>query len=162
MKTFKYEAKLWRGWDRPRDPFTDGDTIWFLVDLGLRTYHASDFRVYDYDAPETFRPSNKSEFLHGKLATMVAEELFENEEAAYGIINIEVYKDGKYGRWLENAHLKTVGDLYKNYMTHIGLYKIKPYDNPTRDVLEGLSAKARKAHPKVYEKWREMYKEFFI
>lgn len=161
--TFKYEAKLWEGWDDQRDPFTDGDTIWFLCDLGLKTYHASDFRVFDFDAPETWRPSTKVEFLHGKLATMVAKEIFVKEQEVYKIINLEVYKDGKYGRWLFDSYLRVIEDNYVSFMQHLGLTKQKPYPEiPNKDILERLSSRTRKVFPDVCKEWKERYSEFFI
>ena len=161
--TFNYEAKLWEGWDKYKDPFTDGDTIWFLCDLGVRTYHASDFRVFDFDAPETWRPSTKVEFLHGKLATMVAKKIFTEEQEKHGVIQLEVYKDGKYGRWLFNSYLNIIEDDYVNFMRHLGLVKSKPYpENPTADILDKLANRVVKIFPDVYNEWKNKYKEFFI
>jgi len=160
MKTFDYEAKLWYGWDKPKKPVTDGDTIWFLIDQGTRNYHASDFRILDYDAPETRGAKTRTEYLHGKLATVVAEELLVAEGP---LIKIITHDKGKYGRWLAEILLERQPLDYVGTMKSLGLEKQRPYPKELdlSFVLQ-LGEKVLENLPASHKTWMDEYvnKEF--
>ncbi|MFK5949865.1 MAG: thermonuclease family protein [Methylococcales bacterium] len=92
MNTFyKYNAKVLR--------VVDGDTIDATVFLGFNVTMKIRFRLLDFDAPETYRPSSKEEKEAGELATSALKKLIADKD-----VIIESRKFGKY-RYLARIYL---------------------------------------------------------
>ena len=93
----KYEYKL--------DPFfvyaakilrvVDGDTVDALIDIGFGMSTKQRLRIDDFDAPESWRPRNEAEKIHGEAAKARAKELLEGKDV---IVNTSKAV-GIYGRY---------------------------------------------------------------
>ena len=88
---YEYKAVLVR--------LLDADTFDAKVDLGFNISVMYRFRVRDYDAPETWRPSNDKELEHGSRATEFAKKLLEVP------FTIKSYGIGIYGRYSADVTL---------------------------------------------------------
>jgi len=84
---YQYKAKVIR--------VVDADTVDAELELGFGIKMTQRFRIDDYDAPETWRPRNESEYKHGALATKRAVELLLNKELLFRSSKIP----GIYGRY---------------------------------------------------------------
>jgi len=73
----------------------DGDTADFEIDLGFHIKTKIRGRFLDVDTPERGH-------LEYKAATSVLETMLEKASKGKEYIDLEVYKTGKYGRWLVN------------------------------------------------------------
>ena len=80
----------------------DADTVDAAVDMGFGITMVQRFRVNDYDAPETWRPSNAKEKEHGLAATNRANELLVGKDilikstkvaGIYGIFGATIWLD---------------------------------------------------------------------
>jgi micrococcal nuclease len=81
----------------------DGDTMEFIVDLGMKTFVKDRVRLFGIDTPEIFGVKKESEeYAQGVRAKRRAEELL-----ASGDIWIKTVKDkeGKYGRYLAEVKI---------------------------------------------------------
>lgn len=87
---FEYEAEVTR--------VVDGDTYDVNVDLGFNIKMSMRVRMKDVDTPETWRPRNLEENVHGEQATAFVLKTFEE---ANNKITIRTYKAGAsiYGRY---------------------------------------------------------------
>lgn len=111
---YRYKAKVIN--------IVDGDTVDCSVDLGFQTIVTKRFRIKDYDAPETWRPSNDKERIHGEKATEVAAELLFGKE-----ITLESSKyPGIYNRYLAKITLPD-GRNFATVMKEKGLEKQERY-----------------------------------
>lgn len=110
---YQYKAKLIR--------VVDGDTIDASVDVGFGIWVTQRFRIEDFDAPETFRPSCEAEKVHGLKAKERAIELLGNE------FLIESSKvPGIYGRY--GAKITLLGGRnFADIMIEEGLQKLDNY-----------------------------------
>lgn len=98
----------------------DGDTVDCTVDLGFNLFKKVRFRILNIDTPETYRPRNEAEKVHGLAATARAEELL-----LYQTLLVETGKFGKY-RWLASIVLADGRD-YAAVMKVEGFEKRKSY-----------------------------------
>lgn len=106
------EAKLLR--------IVDGDTLDLEVDLGFYTYQRIRVRLNGIDTPEIFGVKKGSEeYTKGQVASDATKEWFDTH-APDGMVLLQTYKAGKYGRWLAdvrdldtnnhlNEHLEALG-----------------------------------------------------
>ena len=100
----------------------DADTVDASVDMGFGISMNQRFRINDYDAPETWRPRNEAENIHGKAATQRAIELLVGKDILIKSTKVA----GIYGRfgatiWLED------GRNYAEVMINEGFTKKKNY-----------------------------------
>lgn len=114
IQLYQYKAKVIR--------VVDADTVDAEVDVGFGLTMTQRFRVNDYDAPETYRPRNEAEKVHGKLATAKAIELLMGKDVLLKSTKVA----GIYGRfgadiWLEN------GENFIEVMINEGYEKKKNY-----------------------------------
>ena len=96
IQLYQYKAKIIR--------VVDADTVDADVDVGFGLTMRQRFRLNDYDAPETFRPRNEAEKIHGKKATERAIELLIDKDILLKSTKVA----GIYGRfgadiWLEDG-----------------------------------------------------------
>ena len=100
----------------------DGDTIKAVIDLGFNLTFTGVFRILDLDTPETYRPKNDAEKLHGLQATAFAEKLLLNKT-----VTIKTQKKvGIYGRYLAHIILSD-GRIFSEIMIEQGYQKKKSY-----------------------------------
>lgn len=100
----------------------DADTVDAELDLGFGITMTQRFRINDYDAPETWRPRNEDEKLHGELATLRAIDLLMNKKLIFESTKLPgIY--GRYGAtiWLED------GSNYAEVMINEGFQKRENY-----------------------------------
>jgi len=114
IELYQYKAKVIR--------VVDADTVDAAVDMGFGIVMHQRFRVDDWDAPETFRPRNEAEKIHGKAATERAIELLMDKDILLKSTKVA----GIYGRfgatiWLED------GSNYVEVMISEGFSKKKTY-----------------------------------
>ena len=96
---YKYKATIIR--------VVDADTVDAQVDVGFSITITHRFRLFNYDAPETWRPLTESEKTHGYKATKRATELLLNKT-----LNITTEKDiGIYGRYICSIELEDGKDF---------------------------------------------------
>lgn len=114
IELYVYKAKITR--------VVDADTVDADVDLGFGITMSQRFRINDYDAPETWRPSNEAEKAHGNSATTRAIELLLNKE-----VYLESSKvPGIYGRYSGTIWLED-GSSFANIMITEGYEKLDSY-----------------------------------
>ncbi len=111
---YQYKAKLIK--------IVDGDTIDAAVDVGFGITVSQRFRIDDFDAPETFRPTCDAERLHGLKAK---ERITELLSCDYFIIESSKVP-GIYGRYGAKITLPD-GRILKDVMISEGLTKLKIY-----------------------------------
>lgn len=80
---YQYKGKI--------ESVTDGDTVVITLDLGMRIFHTSVFRVYGINAPETSTSEGKKVKEYVKYVLPVGKDVL-----------VKTYKDKKekYGRYL--------------------------------------------------------------
>lgn len=103
----------------------DGDTFEFWVDLGFEVKRKITIRHQKYNAPETFRPRNEAERLHGEQAKKLGYQLLKNTEVEL-VSYRRAYKKGAYCRYLAYIILPD-GNEYGEVMTAAGMAKKKTY-----------------------------------
>jgi len=111
---YKYKGKVLR--------VVDADTVDAELDLGFGITMKQRFRIDGYDAPETWRPINEAEKIHGKEATRRAIQLLVKEELIFNTSK-EV---GIYGRYGAKIFLKDGRD-YGEIMIEEGFAKKNEY-----------------------------------
>jgi micrococcal nuclease len=111
---YKYRAEVTR--------VVDADTFDAIVDLGFGIKATYRFRINDYDAPETWRPSCEAEKIHGKEATARAIELVINKP----VILRSTKLPGIYGRYGADIWLED-GRNYVEVMISEGFTKKEDY-----------------------------------
>lgn len=85
---YKYKGKIFN--------IVDADTFDAIIDVGFGITVTQRFRVDSFDAPETFRPRNEAEKIHGTAAKNRATELLLNKKLIFITTKIpEIY--GRYG-----------------------------------------------------------------
>jgi len=114
IELYQYKGKIVR--------VVDADTFDASLDLGFGISIEQRFRVNDYDAPETWRPRNEAENIHGKAATARAIELLMGKDLLFESTKVP----GIYGRfgatiWLED------GSDYAQVMISEGFSKKEKY-----------------------------------
>jgi endonuclease YncB( thermonuclease family) len=100
----------------------DADTVDAELDLGFGIKMTQRFRINDYDAPETWKPRNEAEKIHGHEATERATELLMGKELYLKSSKVPgIY--GRYGGtiWLED------GRDFKEVMISEGYAKKENY-----------------------------------
>jgi len=100
----------------------DADTVDAELDLGFGITMKQRFRIDNYDAPETWRPRNEAERLHGEKATKRATELLLNQVVLMRSSKVPgIY--GRYGAtiWLED------GRNFSEIMISEGFSKLEDY-----------------------------------
>lgn len=96
IQLYQYKAKIIR--------VVDGDTVDADVDVGFGLTMRQRFRINNFDAPETYRPRNESEKIHGTAAKERAIELLVDKDILLKSTKVA----GIYGRfgadiWLEDG-----------------------------------------------------------
>ena len=114
IELYQYKGKILR--------VVDADTVDAAVDVGFGLTMTQRFRLNNYDAPETFRPRNEAEKIHGKKATVRAIELLMDKHILIKSTKVA----GIYGRfgatiWLED------GRNFAEVMINEGFSKKKDY-----------------------------------
>ena len=105
----------------------DADTVDAVIDLGFGLEMSQRFRIEgddeDYDAPETYRPSNLAEKEHGLAATARAKELLLDKNLKF----ITSKTAGVYGRYGAKIILED-GQDYASLMISEGFEKKDSYE----------------------------------
>jgi len=115
LETFyKYKGKVLR--------VVDADTVDAELELGFGITMTQRFRIDSFDAPETWRPRNEAEKIHGKEATQRAIQLLAEEE----LIFVTSKTAGIYGRYGAQIFLKDGRD-YAEVMIQEGFEKKNEY-----------------------------------
>lgn len=102
----------------------DGDTVDAEIDLGFGITFKERLRIFDYDAPETWRPKTAAEKQHGLEATSQAKILLEENHV---LIRTHSDKKGKYGRYL--AEIECSEGDYATVMKRDGFSKRESYED---------------------------------
>lgn len=105
------------------DRIVDGDTFEVTIDLGFFIYHKMTIRPLGYDAPETWRPTNNEEKMHGEEATTFVQNLF----SAVDYITITTEEEDSFGRWLAWVRLPD-GEKLERLMEQRDLLKRDSYE----------------------------------
>lgn len=100
----------------------DADTVDATLDMGFGMFTKQRLRIDDFDAPETWRPRNEAEKIHGKEATARAKELLEGKEVIFNTSKAV----GIYGRFGASILLGD-GTKYKEIMIKEGYEKKGTY-----------------------------------
>lgn len=111
---YKYKGRIKR--------VVDADTVDAELDLGFGITMTQRFRIDGFDAPETWRPRNEAEKIHGTEATQRAIQLIEEED----LIFITSKTAGIYGRYGAQIFLKDGRD-YAEVMLQEGFGKKDEY-----------------------------------
>ena len=114
MDLYRYKGKVVR--------VVDGDTVDAVVDVGFGITVSQRFRIVDFDAPESWRPSCEEEKIHGLKAKERAQDLLLGKELIFKTSKTPgIY--GRYGAtiWLED------GTDFKEIMISEGLEKREEY-----------------------------------
>jgi len=100
----------------------DGDTVDATLDVGFGVFTKQRLRIDDYDAPESWRPRNEAEKIHGEQAKARAKELLEGKEVIFTTSKaIGIY--GRYGASIEMSG----GMKFRDIMISEGLAKKDEY-----------------------------------
>ena len=113
---YKYQGRV--------DRVVDGDTVDATLDLGFGIMMTQRFRIDSFDAPETYRPRNEAEKIHGTAATERAKELLLNKDLLFRTSKVPgIY--GRYGAeiWLDD------GRDFATVMIQEGFQKKDSYDD---------------------------------
>jgi len=114
IELYQYKGKVVR--------VVDADTIDAEVDMGFGITMTQRFRINDWDAPETYRPTNEAEKIHGKAATERAIELLMDKDILLKSTKVA----GIYGRFGADVWLED-GSNYVEVMINEGFTKKKDY-----------------------------------
>jgi len=102
LETFyRYKGKVLR--------VVDADTVDAELELGFGITMTQRFRIDSFDAPETWRPINEAENIHGKEATARAIQLLSEKD----LIFITSKTAGIYGRYGAQIFLEDGRDYAK-------------------------------------------------
>ena len=105
------------------DRVVDGDTVDATLDVGFGIFTKQRLRIDDFDAPESWRPRNEAEKVHGEAAKARAKELLEGKEVTFTTSKaIGIY--GRYGASIELSD----GTKYKDIMISEGYQKRESYE----------------------------------
>lgn len=74
----------------------DGDSLWAMIDLGMKIYTKRSIRLYGIDAPE-LRINNKAGAEARAYLSLLLTQVNKEDD---GQIWVRTYKPDKYGRWL--------------------------------------------------------------
>mgnify|MGYP006437513927 CR=1 FL=1 len=95
-----HEIKEYREYPAWIKRVIDGDTVEALIDMGFGIKYKTKLRFYDFNAPETWRPSCKEE---RELGLKAKKYLIDNIEKK--TVLLRTHKTGKYGRVLAEVFL---------------------------------------------------------
>jgi micrococcal nuclease len=109
---YEYDANIIR--------VVDADTVDAVVDLGFYVNVTWRFRIRNYDAPETWRPTNEQEAEHGRRATEFAKKLLVDR------VVIRSYGLGIYARFSADIILPDGRD-FATVMKEKGFSKLENY-----------------------------------
>lgn len=101
----------------------DADTVDAKLDLGFGLTITQRFRIDAFDAPETWRPRNEAEAIHGSSASKRAVELLMDKELIFRTSKTA----GIYGRYGAQIFLPD-GQDYANLMISEGFEKRPDYE----------------------------------
>lgn len=100
-RLYHYEATV--------DRVVDGDSVYLYIDLGFRTHHHANCRLYGIDAPEIYRPESEEEREAGEASkTFLENQLNQADE-----IVVRSEELDKYGRPLATIYAR-LGDEWAN------------------------------------------------
>jgi len=114
IELYQYKAKVIR--------VVDADTIDAEVDVGFGITMNQRFRINNYDAPETWRPRNEAENIHGNAATNRAITLLMDKDVLLKSTKVA----GIYGRFGADVWLED-GRNYIEVMINEGFSKKENY-----------------------------------
>ena len=100
---YKYKMKVLK--------IIDGDSLWAMIDLGMKTYQKQNIRLYGIDAPE-IRVNNKA----GYEARDYLSLLLDGAKDVW----VRTYKQDKYGRWLGEIFISNIKDSINDKMVMHG------------------------------------------
>ncbi len=100
----------------------DGDTVDVTLDIGFGMSTRQRLRIDDFDAPESWRPRNEAEKIHGEAAKARAKELLEGKEMLFNTSKAV----GIYGRYGASITLLD-GTKFKDIMINEGFEKKENY-----------------------------------
>jgi len=112
---YKYKGRVQR--------VVDADTVDAYLDMGFNIFTNQRLRIDGFDAPETWRPRNEAEEIHGKAATARAKELLEGFELVFTTSK----SAGIYGRFGASITLPG-GRSFSEVMISEGFVKKENYD----------------------------------
>ncbi len=112
---YKYKGRVHR--------VVDADTVDAYLDMGFNIFTKQRLRIDAFDAPETWRPRNEAENVHGKAATARAKELLEGFELVFTTSKAS----GIYGRFGASITLPG-GRSFADVMISEGFEKKGSYD----------------------------------
>jgi endonuclease YncB( thermonuclease family) len=90
---YEYKAKIIR--------ILDSDTFETEISLGFGVGFTTKLRLKDFDGPETWRPRNEAERIHGQAATDFVRAFIGDNE----YVTIKTEKTGKYGRYIASVEV---------------------------------------------------------
>jgi len=121
-KKYEYNLDPWYVYNAKITRVVDGDTVDAIIDLGFGMSTKQRLRIDDFDAPESWRPRNEAEKIHGEAAKARAKELLEGKDV---IVNTSKAV-GIYGRY--GASITLDGVNYREIMINEGLEKRESYE----------------------------------
>ena len=101
----------------------DGDTVDAYLDMGFGIFMNQRLRIDSFDAPESWRPRNEAEKVHGEAAKARAKELLEGHELIF-TTSKEIGMYGRYGTSITLPNGKKFGEV----MVNEGFAKKKNYE----------------------------------
>jgi len=117
---YTYKAKVVR--------VVDGDTYDLIVDLGFKINISTRIRLRNIDTPETWRPKNEAERIHGEKATKFVTDLILDKE-----VYIKSYKLGIYGRYEVDIYIPWLQKDLATLLKENGFEKLKSYKPPLEE-----------------------------
>lgn len=121
-KKLEYKLDLFYKYKGYVKRVVDADTVDVVLQLGFHVLTEQRLRIDSFDAPETWRPRNESELMHGKAATERANELLMNKK----LIFVTSKDSGIYGRFGASIILDD-GSNYAEKMISEGYQKRDSY-----------------------------------
>lgn len=121
-KKYEYKLNPFYRYQGHVNRVIDGDTVDATLDLGFGMSTKQRLRIDDFDAPESWRPRNEAEKIHGNEAKARAKELLEGKDAIFTTSKAV----GIYGRFGASITLSD-GRLFKDVMISEGLAKKDEY-----------------------------------
>jgi micrococcal nuclease len=102
----------------------DGDTVDAVLDLGFGMTTTQRLRLDEFDAPESWRPRNEAEKVHGEAAKARAIELLMGVDDLIFITSKDIGVYGRYGASI----IFSDGTQFKDVMINEGFQKKDSYE----------------------------------
>jgi len=121
-KKYEYKINPFYRYKGVVDRVVDGDTVDVTLDVGFTIKVKQRLRIDGFDAPESWRPRNEAEKVHGEAAKERAKELLEGYELVFTTSKAV----GIYGRYGASITLPG-GRSYSELMISEGFEKKENY-----------------------------------